>query len=130
MTARLWIGTLVMPVTHFAGCRRLSAVIRNAARRNTTQCCDRITETDKPKYRRRKTGAANDGRWYVLLCNRVHLGVGDKMSALDVNLRLHGHALDVVVCELICDWRIRQLERCIERLEQGLLGRRRQRACR
>ena len=39
----------------------------------------------------------DDGRKYVLLSDCVNLGVSDKMSALDVNLWLHGHALDVVV---------------------------------
>lgn len=74
-----------------------------------------------------KAGSRYDGRWYVLLCNRVHLGMSDKMSALYVNLWLESHAFDIVICKLIRHWRIGKLQRCIERLEHRILGRGRKR---
>ena len=80
----------------------------------------------RQRTRKERQRRENDGRWYVLLSDRVDLGVGDKMSAFDVNFWLHSRALNQVVCELICHWRIRKLQRCIERLEQSLLGGRRQ----
>lgn len=58
MTARLSIGTLAMLVTHVAGCRRPSAVIRNAARRSATKIAIAHLQTaDTPGNKKEKTGA-------------------------------------------------------------------------
>lgn len=95
--------------------RGVSETFRRDTQRGATQHnknCDRTLQmADKPMNKKRETGVGNDERWYLLLCNCVHLGVGDKMSAFNVNLWFHGHTLGVVICKLLCHWRIRELQR-------------------
>lgn len=121
MTTRLWIGTTTTQVTHFAGSRKLSAVLR-IARRSTKKLRSHygwLTSQQTKKEKRTEY----DERWYVLFCNRVHLGVRDKVSTFDVSLWLHSVFFCIVVRKLLCHWRIRELQGRIKRLEHGLLGR-------